>query len=304
MAARRAYEEPHNLGRMDVVCIHCGALHWRDEATGKPKDGFPAFGSCCNHGKVALLELPEPPPQLKQLLVAADTQATEFHSHITQYNAALAFTSLGVNNDKAINQQGQSGWVFQIQGYLYHLSGALTAPEGRAPSYSQLYIFDPAIAFRQRMHRNSDLRGDTMQTLQDMLLQLHPYTAKYRQAYEILADQDAEIQDVAVHLRVMSGQDKHRYNLPTADKVAFVLPGNGEGGLDGCPRVPEGWAPLSRISDRHPTYATLYYVLLFPRGEHGWYEDLRLNDPSRANPGRLTQSRYYAYRIFPRATKF
>ncbi|KAJ7149086.1 hypothetical protein C8R43DRAFT_952322 [Mycena crocata] len=55
-------------------------------------------------------------------------------------------TQTFVNDDKAINRQGRSGWVFRILGNIYHLSGALTAPEGTAPSYSQLYIYDPATA--------------------------------------------------------------------------------------------------------------------------------------------------------------
>ncbi|KAJ7122662.1 hypothetical protein C8R43DRAFT_899747, partial [Mycena crocata] len=252
--------------------------YWRAEATSDSTIRHPKFGMCCNHGKVVLPQLSEPPQQLKRLLVAADTQATEFRNHITQYNAALAFTSLGVNDDKAINRQGRSGWVFRILGNIYHLSGALTAPEGTAPSYSQLYIYDPATALQQRMHRNIDLRQDTMQALQDMLRQSHPYTEKYQQAYEILSEEDNDIRDAEVHLRVMPGQDRRRYNLPTAEEVAVILPGEGEAGSDGRDiilrtRLPDQ-APLYRISDLHPAYATLYYVLLFPRGEHGWYPDL------------------------------
>ncbi|KAJ7039360.1 hypothetical protein C8F04DRAFT_934116, partial [Mycena alexandri] len=149
--------------RMDAVCNHCGALHWHAEATSGSSAAHPKFEMCCNHGKVVLPELPEPPQPLKRLLVAADTQVIEFRNHITQYNPALAFTSLGVNDDKAINRTGRSGWVFRILGNLYHLSGALTAPTGTAPSYSQLYVYDPALALQQRVHRNNDLRQDTME---------------------------------------------------------------------------------------------------------------------------------------------
>lgn len=311
MAGRREYRDPetrHSLGRMDIACTHCGALHWLAEATSDSTARNPRFGMCCNHGKVVLPELPQPPQQLKRLLVAADAQATEFRSHITQYNAALAFTSLGVNDDKAINRDGRSGWIFRILGNLYHLSGALTAPAGTAPSYSQLYIYDPSVALQQRMNRNSDLRRDTMQALQDMLSQSHPYTAKYQQAYEVLSQEEGGIQEAEVHLRVIPGQDRRRYNLPTADEVAVIMPGEGEGGVDGRDiilrtRLPNQ-APLYRISDRHPAYATLYYVLLFPHGEHGWYPDLRLDEPDKTTPGRLTQSRYYAYRISPRVEEF
>lgn len=32
---------------------------------------------------------------------------------------------------------------------------------------------------------------------------------------------------------------------------------------------------LQIISDLHPAYVPLYYVLLFPYGENGWHPDLR-----------------------------
>ncbi|KAJ7855328.1 hypothetical protein B0H14DRAFT_3647070 [Mycena olivaceomarginata] len=35
----------------------------------------------------------------------------------------------------------------------------------------------------------------------------------------------------------------------------------------------------------------LYYVLLFPYGEPGWHPDLRLNEPDKEHPARLTQTR-------------
>ncbi|KAJ6595974.1 hypothetical protein B0H10DRAFT_1828730 [Mycena sp. CBHHK59/15] len=119
-------------------------------------------GLCCNHGKVALNRLDDPPETLHRLLLGQDTQAQEFREHITQYNAALAFTLLGVNDDKNVNKHGPGAWVFRILGHLRHLSGALEAPDGTPPSYAQLYMYDPSLALQQRMNRNSNLRQDTM----------------------------------------------------------------------------------------------------------------------------------------------
>jgi hypothetical protein len=61
---------------------------------------------------------------------------------------------------------------------------------------------------------------------------------------------------------------------------------------------------MQRISDIHPAYAPLYYVLLFPRGEHGWHSQLYLDEPEKEHPGRLTQTRYHAFRLFTRDTEF
>ncbi|KAJ7447432.1 hypothetical protein FB451DRAFT_941263, partial [Mycena latifolia] len=225
------------------------------------------YGMCCNHGKVSLNRLETPPEPLHRLLVGADAEARDFRAHITQYNTALAFTSLGVNDDKNINRHGPSAWVFRILGNLRHLSGALAAPDGTAPSYSQLYMYDPTAALQQRMNRNSNLRRDTMESLQTMLTAAHPYAAIYKQAYEILDELGDEVQDAEVRLRVLPGNDRRRYNLPTAEEVAVVLPGDGSEG-DGRDiilrnRMPSD-APMLRISDTHPAYAPLYYVLLFP----------------------------------------
>jgi hypothetical protein len=227
---------------------------------------------CCNSGKVQLDFLKDPPQPLHRLLTGADAQAQEFRSHTTQYYAALAFTSLGVSDDKNINRHGPNAWVFRILGNLRHLSGALTAPEGVAPSYAQLYTFDPTVALQQRVNRNSNLRRDTMQSLQDMRRTHHPYATIYNQAYEVLEELGDDVEDAAVRLRVLPGTECRRYNLPTGEEVAVILPGDGSAS-DGQDiilrtRAPDDM-PMLRISDLHSAYSPLYYVFLFPRGEHG-----------------------------------
>ncbi|KAF9486639.1 hypothetical protein BDN71DRAFT_1564663, partial [Pleurotus eryngii] len=82
MAARRAYIDPptrHDLGYMNIQCPHCSALHWNDERTyDSRRRATPAFGTCCNHGKVQLPP-PRPPPEtLRLLLEADDPQSREF----------------------------------------------------------------------------------------------------------------------------------------------------------------------------------------------------------------------------------
>ncbi|KAJ6524437.1 hypothetical protein DFH09DRAFT_1329491 [Mycena vulgaris] len=152
MVARREYRDPvsrHDLGNMDDACPTCGALHWEAEKVVQtPKDSRSPYGLCCNHGKVALNRLDYPPEPLHRLLLGHDTQAQEFREHITQYNTALAFTSLGVNDNKNINKHGPGAWVFRILGHLRHLSGALEAADGTPPSYAQLYMYDPSLALQ------------------------------------------------------------------------------------------------------------------------------------------------------------
>lgn len=127
-----------------------------------------------------------------------------------------------------------------------------------------------------------------------------------------------------VRLRLTPQQDRRRYNLPTANEVAVILPGTSANEpRDIILRCRDG--RLQRISDLHPAYIPLQYPLLFPRGENGWYPEMCLIMPE-GRPGqrhgghriednggesgsdegaaatqrgsrRLTLSRYVAYRI-------
>ncbi|KAH9857118.1 hypothetical protein C2E23DRAFT_686252, partial [Lenzites betulinus] len=271
----REPEGPHDLGRMDTYCVHCDAAHWLAERLSDSSASRPLFGFCCDKGQVSLLPLPEPPLSLRTLLTGNTPQAQEFRTNIRQYNAAFAFTSLGVNIDESVS--GRGPYVFRIHGELCHRSGSLLPAEGSPPSYAQLYIFDPRLALQERIRRNVNLRHDTLQRIQAMLSATHRYTMIYRHAYEVLSlHEDA---DVAVRLAVRPDQDRRRYNLPSADDVAVILPGaEGEtqvnDGRDIILRRRSG--ALQRIHEAHPAYAPLHYTLLFPFGTHGWHWDLRM----------------------------
>ena len=65
--------------------------------------GHPEFGMCCARGKVKLPPLRMPPQPLYNLFTADTRQAKDFRSNIVQYNAAFAFTFLGVKVDDSIN---------------------------------------------------------------------------------------------------------------------------------------------------------------------------------------------------------
>ena len=74
-----------------------------------------------------------------------------------------------------------------------------------------------------------------------------------------------------------------------ADEVAVILPGNHSTEPRGIVlRLRSG--PLHRISDLHPAYAPLQYPLLFPRGENGWYPEMKLHETAEQRNGRLQQA--------------
>jgi hypothetical protein len=105
------------------------------------------------------------------------------------YNNALAMTrtSLGCDQDRAINRDGNGPYVLKVQGCLYHQIGSLLPQPGVSPIYAQLYIYDPqkAVNFRMNNQANSTLDRATMQTLQNMLFCHHPAVQLYKQAFEL-----------------------------------------------------------------------------------------------------------------------
>ncbi|PPQ92570.1 hypothetical protein CVT25_007312 [Psilocybe cyanescens] len=170
-AARQPFSRDwpvHNLGKMDVKCANCGALHWMIECLTSSTKDLITFGMCCFSGKIVLPKLKNPPRELDALLKNNDPQSKNFRNHIRQYSNALAMTSLGVTVDHAINNRPGP--------YI-----------GVTPLYAQLYIFDPveALNFRMRHPANSGLDRTTMSILQDMLYRSHSGVQLYKQAFEV-----------------------------------------------------------------------------------------------------------------------
>jgi hypothetical protein len=67
-----------------------------------------------------------------------------------------------------------------------------------------------------------------MTELQAMLHDTHPYTALYQQAFVVMQAKPPEEHDrVVVKLHLDKDRDGRRYNLPTADEIAAIIPGDG-----------------------------------------------------------------------------
>jgi hypothetical protein len=294
------------MGRMDIQCSDCGALHWESEKLVRSVK----FGMCCTSGKIKIPKLDDPPPELLDLLSRQDDRSKKFRDHIRNYNNALAMTSLGCDQDRQINRDGGGPFVFKVQGRLYHQIGSLLPRPGVPPVYAQLYIYDPqeALNFRMDNAANTSLDRSTMQILQDMLYRKHPGVRLYKKANELTKDMGPDQQcKIALHFDLKT--DHRCYNLPTntSNEIAVILPGDGDqptAGRDIILNRRDGH--LQEISDMHPLYPSLHYVLLFPTGQLGWHPHISLNqgDQGGDNPThqreRLSQAEYFRYRLFPR----
>ncbi|KAI8531251.1 hypothetical protein RHMOL_Rhmol11G0122300 [Rhododendron molle] len=297
----------HNLGNMDIKCTHCKALHWMDERLTKSSTSNPLFGTCCFQGKIKLPTLITPPPPIRALYDGDDDQSISFRKHTREYNATNAFTSLGATLDPRM-LTGRGPTSFTIHGELRHRVGSLLPQQGKDASYAQLYIYDPASALEVRNRRNQQLRKDVLQTIQETLLQVNPFVDKFRQAYAILDQLDIAEQTLPAHLHYSSSTDRRRYNLPTTDEIAVVVPRDGTkaSGMRDIILHLRGDNGLMRINECHPTYLPLHYVLLFPHGELGWEPEMKKWDVKNNRPTavRLTQMEYYSHRLFERRTEY
>ncbi len=227
---------------------------------------------CCLQGQIKLPNLRPAPGILRNLLCGISLMSDTFMKNIQQYKAALACTSVAVKVDETVtNSSGP--YSFHISGELHHRMGSLLPGENQQMSYAQLYIHDPMEALGMCNHRNPNLKPEIMSALQGLLHNVNPYVPLYQHAYLIMKDKlREEYPNLEVRLHVGDGTDGRRYNLPTANELAAVIPGDGSEPVkneqDIVLRMHD--QSLKRISQLHPSYQSLHYVLLFPYGELGW----------------------------------
>ena len=124
--------------------------------------------------------------------------------------------------------QGAGPASFHIHGTLHHLMGTLIPLDNHQPSYAQLYIYDPQEATNTHFQRNPDLQRDILLDLHQLLTEHHPYALLYQQAYEVMRAKPPEQHtDVCMCLHFQQGDDGRRYNLPTVDEIAAIVPDDG-----------------------------------------------------------------------------
>ncbi|KAL5714883.1 hypothetical protein ACHQM5_016785 [Ranunculus cassubicifolius] len=186
--------------------------------------------------------------------------------------------SLGVKLDDRV-LTGHGPKAFTIHGQLHHQIGALLPNPERDPSYAQLYIYDAQTALNYRQQRNPHLRQDVLDLIQQTLLQSNQLCKVYKNAYEILNENYTGNDEIFARLHHKEGTDQRRYNLPTSNEIAVIMPGDGSIPLSTRDIVLRFRGHgFDRISECHPLYLPSHYVLLFPNGDLGWSLDHKLWD--------------------------
>jgi hypothetical protein len=80
-------------------------------------------------------------------------QAKEFQGNIGKYNAAFAFTFIGVSRTNS-HVKGRGPYIFKFQGEMRHLTGSMLPNHGKTTRYAQLYVINMAEATNIQMQRN------------------------------------------------------------------------------------------------------------------------------------------------------
>ncbi|CAG8493504.1 1602_t:CDS:2 [Acaulospora morrowiae] len=301
----------HDLGSMDINCVNCGALHWKNERVAGTVQA-PIFSTCCAKDKVHLPSLTPTPPGLLALLTEDHARARDFRNKIHMYNSALAFTSMGAKIDERV--AGTSGvYTFRIHGEMYHQIGTLL-PENQAnPLFCQIYMYDTDEQQRYRQCIMPNLDNFMLFELQEILHKVNPYVHTFRQAAQLLRENPTQ----DLKMMIVKSRNKHQYTTPTASEVAVLIVGNNqESECLNCDIIlHKRKGGLQRISQIHPSYIPLHYVLLFPHGEPGWHpniltcntscdqtsddtDNLENHDNNEEEDlRRVTMMQYYAYRL-------
>jgi hypothetical protein len=73
-----------DIGKCDIECPNCFALHWMGELSSKGTQRHPSFHTCCEDGSIHLPPLMDAPPYLQHLLSRA-TAGIFFSLHSIDY---------------------------------------------------------------------------------------------------------------------------------------------------------------------------------------------------------------------------
>ena len=285
----------HILPRCKIICKHCGALHWPDEATNKKKidrsGPHATFRMCCDDGKVPWNAPDQPYPALLKALFT-DTRITTsgkhvrtnrsrtFHNECRHFNNSFSYTSLGIKATPKLPGHGPP--IFRIQGALYHHVGTLLPPSEVKASFLQLYIYSELD--EQEKLRDSAFSGRDRalsRQIAELINAINPYA-------KILKNNAERLRQGAGWLKLLLKEppvgDQRRYNKPVNEGIAAIIPDQDDSAsfrdiaieLKPTAATADNPSSLKRIKESSPHYLPLRYALLFPHGECSWHDRLPL----------------------------
>ena len=174
----------------------------------------------------------------------------------------------------------QGVYTFRILGQLCHLMGSLLPPLGESSKFAQIYLHSNdsnQVGHRMSLFPDDHLDILIVTDLQAMMRRCNPYYAIWKTAQARLSETDDVVTIRIKTIDAPTSHDHRRYNRPTAEEIAVIMPGTGENDSSETRDIiieQIGTNRLQRISELHPSYLALRYPLLFPYGERGWHMHL------------------------------
>ncbi len=311
---------PYDVGPMTFICSACNSLMFAKEL-----HRGSVYSLCCGYGKIKV-----PPLSLQKLYTENDEKSKEFRKNIRCYNSALALSSVGVELGTTFKFDNRGPWTYKISGQIYHSLGNIFPNANSTPVFSQLYVYDKEHELSNRHSRNSaNMERKTLKELQDTMHENNPFVLEYLKAAEVIEQNPS--QDVHLVLKASGTPDPRRYNLPTGNDIAIVIPQVGTKAptyrdvilYKSAADHPKGYTTV-RINEMHPLYDPTAYPLLFIFGDKGYdYETFKpqtsnsdeqskkphtsnSDDQSQAsnNVHKVTTRKFYRYRFMERDGMF
>ena len=298
----------HSCGLMEVRCRHCNSLMFMGEKTGGTINN-PNFGICCKSGLIKITNMPELPDDLSNLYTANTSEAKYFRSNIRRFNSAMAMCSMKV--DDATILRGISN--YRIHGMVYRLFGAPRNQHGTSPSCLQTYFYDPEEQIRQRIHRmplnnaNPIFDENIFRIIHSSMISAgNTYLESFLSVQEqIDAGTIPSNVSIALHAdKKPDAEHSRRYNLPTANEVAILLPDGVDNDTNYSERSvltkfreADSERRLQTLSDCHRSYDPMMYPCFFPSGTDGWHLGIMNTTGTR----QITLVQYYSHCIMKRA---
>jgi len=119
--------------------------------------------------------------------------------------------------------------------------------------------------------------------LHDVLYRHHPGAELYKHAKELMAD-IPQGQDCELSIHFDAATDRRCYNKPETSEISIMIPDESfqaKKSQDIVIHLRDG--PTKHISDCHPFYPALRYVVLFPKGQLGWHSNIPYQEVENVN---------------------
>jgi len=229
-------------------------------------------------------------------------QSTNYFNNIRNYNSSFAMISSEAKIDESV---AQGIYHFKIHDAFYHRAGPLTATDGRAPKYAQLYFYDvdTANSYRSAQSSNQNCNVNLLHQISVQLNEVNPFVQSFHTMKDFCEREPNIHKDVSMFITVNRGVDLRRYNDAVATDVAVIF-----STVDGEPPFERNMISFNKstgtiynVSVLDSSLDPLAYPLLFPNGDTGWHVNMKHNiaSTSRANVQRskVTMLQYVAYRL-------